>query len=148
MALEKFMHKPSDEYELFTKISQEVSENFNYYHGEYFYIHLSKASEQTSVADEIKSSKDSYEIGHHLYVERDKQACILIRSEDNSIGLLLHGEFDWAENVVHSNRIQVLTERQKSILPGIRRSKLSAVERMQAFGLIEESLQESKRKIS
>jgi hypothetical protein len=142
---EKFLNTPSNEYELFTKISHEISENYTDFFGQWIYIHLSKAGENISVADEIKSSEDPYEIGHHLYIDRDKQACILIRTDKTTMTMLLYGEFDWAEHMIRPNNVQVLIPRGDTSLPFARACPMTAVEMMQAFGHISDSLQQTKR---
>jgi hypothetical protein len=148
MAFDEFMHKPLNEYDLFTKLSKHISENFGALHGKHFYFHLSVAGDHNSMIDEVMQFADLYEFGQHLYVDRDYEACIVMRSDQNSIGLLLMGEFEFAEHKVENSHVAVAFERQESNLPSRRLSGFSSVDVMKAFGQIKESLQESKRNIA
>jgi hypothetical protein len=148
MAFEKFLNIASNEYKIFTELSHEIANNFANYHGQNYYFHISKAGENISVIDEVKQFTDLYEFGEYLYIMRDREGCIIMRSDPNSIGLLLNGEFDFAEHTIKPDNIIIAYELTESTLPISRNCKMTSIEIMQAFGLINESLNKVKGQIA
>ncbi|MEQ1664705.1 MAG: hypothetical protein ABL927_04950 [Bdellovibrionales bacterium] len=146
MNFDKFLNIPSNEFELFMKLAQNALMSFKEFHGQNFYIHLKDCGDgKHSLIDETRAFTDLYKFGHYAYIDRDREACIFFRSDKNSIAMLLYGERDSGELIINESGITVLYGPNKSTLPGARRCKLTALEMMEAFGQIEQSLQKTKR---
>jgi hypothetical protein len=148
MAFEELMFKHQNEYDLLMHLSEVVKANFSTYHGQNFYIHLGGSENQLSMIDEVKQFTDQYDLGDYLYVERDHEACIVVKSNLDSVGMLLNGRYVFAEHIITENKIELVGTRGGSILPPPGVEVMSSVEMMQAFGMIEDSLQKSKRHVS
>jgi hypothetical protein len=144
MALEIFLNKPADEYKLFNLVSQEISNNFSFYYGQKIYLHISKADNHQSAIDEIKIFAEYQEFGEYLYIEREKEGCILIKPDNDSIRMMLDGEFYFTEVRIKMDDIKITFEKSCSRLPSARKSNMSTIEVMQAFGHIKESLLQAK----
>jgi hypothetical protein len=147
MNFDKFMNRPTSELSLFTAIADEICKNYILYHGPYYYLHLKDCGDGLhSMIDEVKNDNEIDDFWNYTYIERDRQGCILIRSDKNSISMLLHGEYYFAEILVTRETYKIVYGPNNALLPVVRDCPLSAVEIMIAFGHIENSLQAEKRK--
>jgi hypothetical protein len=146
MNFDKFLNIPSNEFELFCAIAEEIRLNYSKYHGPYYYLHIKGCGDGlNSIIDEVKNDNEVADFWNYTYIERDRQGCILIRSDKNSISLLLHGEYHFSEVRVTPNNLTIVIPPDRAILPSLRKSKRSAIETMIAFGHISDSLQAVKR---
>jgi hypothetical protein len=146
MAFENFINKPTNEHELFMQLANEVKNNFITHHKQYYYFHISDVDGQKSQIDYVQDLRKLEDHIHYVYIERDKQACILLRSDENSISMLLYGERDSGHLKITPKEVVELGNRAKSTLPARRRSKMTAIEIRQAFGFMEDSLHDFRRK--
>ncbi len=144
MEFDDYFHKPTNEFELFVSIANRIQKNFLALHGRWFYIHLNKENKETSSIDEVQDLLKTQDPWRYTYIERDRQACILVRSDKDSVAMLLYGEFQSGHIKVTPEKVNILGGPGKSTLPGYRRSKLTAIQRMQAFGHIKEELKTSR----
>ena len=144
MTLNFLINKPMDEYKLFLEVAIEVKDHFQYFFGDTHYIHLVPVNSRMSYIDEIKTFKIPEEAGYYTYVKRDNEACILLRSNERSISMLLCGESDYACAIVTLEKIYITDGPAKSTLSFSRNCGLTSIEKMQAFGVINDSLQELK----
>jgi hypothetical protein len=144
MGLKSFMHKKIDELELLEKISKEIADNYDSYHGLHIYLHLIDAGEGMSILDDIRYFTDLYDCSDHLHIEKHNHACIAVRSYPHKMSAFLCGEHKSAGNKISKNNFICDYKAHDSCLPAFRRSKMTAREVALAFSEISDSLQKSK----
>ncbi len=144
MEFKTLMFKPSNEHELFMKVAEEIHKNYSTFHRQHRYIHLKDCGEQKSLIDEVQDFTKVGDPQHYTYVERANQACILIRSDKDSIAMLLYGEYQSGQLKITVDEVKNLWGPHKSSLPGARRSKLTPMQTREAFGLIGNELKKSR----
>ncbi|MCB0350816.1 MAG: hypothetical protein KDD38_06510 [Bdellovibrionales bacterium] len=146
MEFKEFYKKPSTEFDLTAQIAHHVQQNFNKFIGEYYYMHLGQLTSGKAQIDEVQDLKRVDDAWSFVYVEREHTACILVRSNEKSITILLCGEKEWAEYSVTEGMAALVDGPIVSPLPGFRTCPLTAMQRLEAFGFIADSLQETKNK--
>lgn len=145
MALEEFINlQPQREFALAAQIAQHIHQNFSEFLGNHYYIHLADAGGGSAVIDEVQDLKKVPHAWTFVYVEREKTACIIIRSHENKISMLMCGEYEWADYTVTATGAVLTDGPRKSILPSFRKCTLTPMQRLEAFGFIEQALHESK----
>jgi hypothetical protein len=144
MGLNDFMYLPIDELDLLNNISHEISTNYDFYHGQNIYFHLIDAGDKKSIVDDIKYFTDLYDFGDYLHIEKRNHACVIMRSDPDSIALFMVGEHTTAGTLVTKNNYIFDYLPHTSCLPARRRSKLTIEQVMMAFGYIEDSLKKTR----
>ncbi len=136
MPFKEFMNLPSNEFELFILIANEVQENYSLYHWRDYYLHLTDSGNRQSLIDEVHELSAMDDPWHFTYIERDRHACILLRSDEESITMLLCGEYEEAYVKVTTKQVFFLDGPARSTLPSMRTVPLTAMQIMEAFGLV------------
>jgi hypothetical protein len=127
------------------QISHEVLANFNLIHGQIQYFHLNDSAENKTIITEIVSFTDYKKFWHYAYITNAHQPAILLLTVDDTIKILLNGNYDFSENKITKNKIHVTYELTESYLSELKDCPLDAYELLEAFGHLSDSLQELKR---
>ncbi len=127
MAFEQYLNQVLDENKLFLFVANEVHTNFTALVGRYFVIHLEdRGNKQASIA-KVAEFLDTQTCHDYFYGgEFNSHPCILIKTQEWNIRLLLSGKYYFSEIIVTKNAINRYYYREGSVLRSEQPAQASA----------------------